>query len=172
MDVVAQPPRAVYANQTLPGSIIVRLRTTNVHPIDAIADSINLVAVATLTLGSTSTTANDVLLLNSFLAGRRFDSIHPFSDDIADSSIVSMDTADPSGVGYMRFHELVIRQPGTYRIRITLIRIHNPASEPQTEVAGNGSAVQIIDTHPIVVYENRPPASLPVCNGSYVAAKC
>ncbi|OAL00996.1 hypothetical protein IQ06DRAFT_368983 [Phaeosphaeriaceae sp. SRC1lsM3a] len=150
MDIVVQPPRSARVGQTLPGSIIVRLRTTNADPEDAVADSANLVAVATLVPGNPAAPA-DPSVLNALLAGRRFDSIHPFADDEADGSIASMDMADPHGVGYMRFPELVIRQAGTYRIRITLIRIRNSASDPPVSSAGNGASVQIVDSNTIVV---------------------
>ena len=62
-----------------------------------------------------------------------------------------MDMDDPRGVGYMRFPELVIRQPGTYRIRITLIRIRNSSSDPPAASATGGVSVQAVDSNPIVV---------------------
>ncbi|KAH9861443.1 hypothetical protein J1614_011189 [Plenodomus biglobosus] len=151
MDIVVQPPRTARVGQTIPGAIVVRLRTTNADPDDAVADSTNLVAVATLVPGPNSAVPTDPSVLNTILVGRRFDSIHPFADDEADGSIASMDMADPYGVGYMRFPELIIRQAGTYRIRITLIRIRNSASDPPVSSAGNGSAVHVIDSNPIVV---------------------
>ncbi|KAJ4374929.1 hypothetical protein N0V83_002007 [Neocucurbitaria cava] len=165
MDIVVQPPRTARVGQTMPGSIIVRLRTTNADPDDAVADSTNLVAVATLVPGPNSTASTDPSVLNALLIGRRFDSIHPFADDEADGSIASMDMADPSGVGYMRFPELVIRQAGTYRIRITLIRIRNSASDPPVSSAGNGSAVHIVDSNPIVVYGSGPATNMAAYNG-------
>ncbi|KAH7091302.1 hypothetical protein FB567DRAFT_490142 [Paraphoma chrysanthemicola] len=151
MDIVVQPPRSARVGQALSGSIVVRLRTTNADPEDALADSANLVAVATLVPGN-STTPADPSILNALLVGRRFDSIHPFADDEADGSIASMELADPSGVGYMRFPDLVIRQTGTYRIRVTLLRISNPASEPPVSVNGNGASVQVVDSNLIVVH--------------------
>ncbi|KAF2030991.1 hypothetical protein EK21DRAFT_64316 [Setomelanomma holmii] len=163
MDIVVQPPRSARVGQALPGSIIVRLRTTNADPEDALADSANLVAVATLIPGN-STTPSDPSILNSLLVGRRFDSIHPFADDEADGSIASMELADPHGVGYMRFPDLVIRQAGTYRIRITLIRIRNSASEPPVSSAGNGASVQVVDSNLIVVNGAAPASNLAAYN--------
>ncbi|EUC49627.1 hypothetical protein COCMIDRAFT_84247 [Bipolaris oryzae ATCC 44560] len=151
MDIVVQPPRTAQVGQTIPGSIIVRLRTTNADADDAIADSTNLVAVAALVPASSSSDSPDPSALNTLLTGRIFDTVHPFSDDEADGFIASMDMADPNGVGYMRFPELIIRQAGTYRIRITLIRIRNSASDPPVTSAGNGLAVHVVDSNPIVV---------------------
>lgn len=165
MDIVVQPPRTAQVGQTLPGAIIVRLQTTNTDADDAIADSTNLVAVATLVPGSASSDSIDSNALNPMLAGRIFDTIHPFSDDEADGCIASMDMADPNGVGYMRFPELVIRQVGTYRIRITLIRIGSGSSDPPIAPASSGSAIHIVDSNPVVVNGRGPAASAAAYNG-------
>ncbi|EOA84656.1 uncharacterized protein SETTUDRAFT_163537 [Exserohilum turcica Et28A] len=165
MDIVVQPPRTAQVGQTISGSIIVRLRTTNADTDDAVADSTNLVAVAALVPGTNSSDAQDPNTLNSMLGGRVFDSIHPFSDDEADGSIASMDMSDPNGVGYMRFPELVIRQVGTYRIRITLIRIRNSASDPPVTSAGNGLAVHVVDSNPIIVNGGGQVTSMAARNG-------
>jgi len=165
MDIIVQPPRTARVGQTMSGSIVVRLRTTNADTNDAVADSTNLVAVAALVPGPNSPAPTDPNALNALLAGRVFDSIHPFNDDEADGSIASMDMADPNGVGYMRFPELVIRQAGTYRIRITLIRIRNSASDPPVTSAGNGVAVHIVDSNPIVVHGGGSTSAMAAYNG-------
>lgn len=154
MDVVLQPPQTARAGYPLGGSIIVRLRTTNADPDDAIADSTNLVAVATLIPAPYSTATTDPAVLNNLLAGRRFDSIHPFSDDEADGHIGSMEMDDPQGVGYMHFPELTIRQAGTYQIRITLIRIRNSNSDPPVASASGGASIHTVDSNPIIVQSN------------------
>ena len=170
MDIIVQPPRTARVGQTMSGSIVVRLRTTNADTNDAVADSTNLVAVAALVPGPNSAAPTDPNALNALLAGRVFDSIHPFNDDEADGSIASMDMADPNGVGYMRFPELVIRQAGTYRIRITLIRIRNSASDPPVTSAGNGVAVHIVDSNPIVVHGGGSTSAMAAYNGKYMVA--
>jgi hypothetical protein len=169
MDIVVQPPRSARAGQALPGCMIVRLRTTNADPDDAVADCANLVAVATLIPGN-STAPADPNTLNAILVGRRFDSIHSFADDEADGSIASMDMADPQGVGYMRFPDLVIRQAGTFRIRITLIRIRNSASDPPVSSAGNGASVQVVDSNTVVVMGAGPATNMAAYNGKYMVA--
>lgn len=170
MDIVVQPPASARAGYSLNGTIIVRLRTTNANPDDVVADSSNLVAVATLVPGPNSSVPSDPAVLNALLAGRRFDSIHPFSDDEADGSIASMELDDPRGVGYMRFSELVIRQAGTYRIRITLIRIRNSSSDPPVPSVAGGASVQIVDSNPIVVQGSGPTSNLAAYNGKYMVA--
>lgn len=170
MDIVVQPPRTARVGQTIPGSIVVRLRTTNTDPDDAIADSINLVALATLIPGPNFAGSPDPNVLNSILVGQKFDSIHPFSDDEADGSIASMDMDDPNGVGYMHFPDLSIRQAGTYRIRITLIRIRHSASDPPVSSVGNGSTIHVVDSTPIVVNGGNPATALAAYNGKYMVA--
>jgi hypothetical protein len=165
MDIVVQPPSSARAGYPINGTIIVRLRTTNTHPDDAIRDSGNLVAIASLVPGPNSSVSSDPNVLSTLLAGRYYDTIHPFSDDEADGSITSMELDDPRGVGYMRFPDLVIRQAGIYRIRITLIRIRNSSSDPPVDSVGGASSVQIVDSNPIVVQ-----GSGPVYNGKYLVA--
>lgn len=169
MDIVVQPPRTARVGHAIPGAMVVRLRTTNADPDDVVADSTNLVAVATLVPGPNSAVPTDPSVLNTILVGRRFDSIHPFADDEADGSIASMEMADPYGIGYMRFPELIIRQAGTYCIRITLIRIRNSASDPPVSSAGNGAAVQVIDSNPIVVNGGQA-TNMAAYNGKYMVA--
>jgi hypothetical protein len=169
MDIVLQPPRSARVGHPLPGSIVVRLRTTNADPEDAVADSGNLVAVATLIPGN-STAPADPSVLNNLLVGRRFDNIHSFADDEADGSIASMEMDIPNGVGYMRFPDLIIRQAGTFRIRITLIRIRNSASDPPVSSAGNGSYVQVVDSDLIVVGGAGPATVSYSYNGKYMVS--
>lgn len=172
MDVVLQPPATARAGQPLTGSIIVRLRAVDTDPDEAIADSGNLVAVAALVPGPDSTGSTDPVVLNTLLGGRRFDSIRPFSDDEADGFIGSMEMDDPRGVGFMSFNELVIRQPGVYRIRITLIRIRNSSSDPPVASAAGGASIEMVDSNPIVVQGSGPSTNLAAYNGKYMVAKC
>jgi hypothetical protein len=173
MDILVQPPSTAWAGHNIGGNIIVRLRITDDYLNDAIADSTNLVAIATLVRDSNWPGSRDPNVLNTLLTGRRFDSIHPFSDDEADGSISSMEMSHPRGVGYMRFPELVIRQAGTYRIRITLIRIRNSSSDAPAPSASAGASVQIVDSNPITVSGGGASSQMAAYNGKYyVAATC
>ncbi|ORX98028.1 hypothetical protein BCR34DRAFT_496462 [Clohesyomyces aquaticus] len=154
MDVILQPPPTAWAGYELNQTIVVRLRTANTDPNDALADSTNLVAVASLIPGPNSTGSRDPAVLNSLLAGRRFDSVHPFSDDEADGVAASLEMDHPRGVGYMVFPGLIIRQPGTYRIRITLVRMRGSSTEPPVSPSTGGSSIQVVDSNPIVVQGN------------------
>jgi hypothetical protein len=164
MDIVVQPPRSARVGQALSGSIVVRVRMTNTDPEDDPPNQY-LFAVASLIPGPNSTTPTNPDMLTTLLAGRIFDSIQPFADDEADGSIASMDIADPHGVGYLRFSDLAIRQAGTYRIRITLMRVPYTASTPAPSSDDNRS-VFVVDSNPIVVNGNGPVAY----NGKYIIA--
>ena len=170
MDVVLQPPPTARAGAPLTGSIVVRLRALNADPDDAIADSSNLIAVASLVPGPNSHSSTDPMVLNTLLSGRRYDSIHPFSDDEADGSIGSMEIDDPRGVGFMYFRELVIRQAGSYRIRITLLRIRNSSSDPPVASVSQGTSVQAVDSNPIIVQGGGLSSNLAAYNGKYMVA--
>ncbi|KAF3031942.1 hypothetical protein E8E12_002950 [Didymella heteroderae] len=99
MDFIAPPPRTACAGSTIPGMVILRLRTTKTDPDYTVADSHNLIAVVALLPGPNSTDSSDPNVLNRLLGGQRIASIHPFADDIADGSIASKDMAGPQGVG-------------------------------------------------------------------------
>ncbi|KAF2438474.1 hypothetical protein P171DRAFT_491141 [Karstenula rhodostoma CBS 690.94] len=158
MDIVVQPPSNARAGYSINGTIIVRLRTTNPNPNAATEDALNLAAIASLVPGPGSTVSSDPTVLNTLLSGRRVDNIHTLADDEADGSIASMELNDSQAVGYMRFSGLVIRQAGTYRIRITLLRMRNSSSDPPPASMAGAAAVQVVDSNPIVVQAGGPTA--------------
>lgn len=158
MDFIVQPPRTARVGHTIPGTIIIRLRATNTDPDYAATDSPNLMAVAALVPGPNSTASADPNVLNTLLAGQRIASIHPFADDEADGSIASMDMAGSQGVGYMSFPNLVVHQAGTFRIRITLIR------------TADGTAVQVVDSNPVVIQNGGAGPGYSSHNGKYAVA--
>ena len=168
MDIIVQPPSNARAGYSINGTIIVRLRTTNPNPNAATEDALNLAAIASLVPGPGSTVSTDPTVLNTLLSGRRVDNIHTLADDEADGSIASMELSDSSqAVGYMRFSGLTIRQAGTYRIRITLLRMRNSSSDPPVASVTGAAAVQVVDSNPIVVQAGGPTAY----NGKYLVAK-
>ncbi|KAF1931812.1 uncharacterized protein M421DRAFT_2437 [Didymella exigua CBS 183.55] len=158
MDFIVQPPRTARTGYTIPGTVIVRLRTTNTDPDYAAADSPNLMAVVALVPGPNSTASTDPHVLNSLLGGQRIASIHPFADDEADGSIASMDMAGPQGVGYMSFPGLAVHQVGIFRLRITLLR------------TADGASIQVVDSNPFVVQTNSSTSSRASHNGKYYSS--
>jgi hypothetical protein len=152
MDIVVQPPISSHAGYAINGTVVVRLRTTNVYSIDVNDDSSNLIALASLVPASNATASVDPRALDRCLGGRRYVSVTTFSDDEADGSIAAMELDDPQGVGYMNFPDLSIHQTGTFRIRITLVRV--PRSGTPSIAAGE--SIQAIDSNPIVVQSIGP----------------
>ncbi|KAF2265318.1 hypothetical protein CC78DRAFT_203506 [Lojkania enalia] len=153
MDVVLQPRPTAQVDEPLP-PIVVRLRTVNADLEDAVADSMNLVVVASLVAGSDDTVSMDPETLNSILSGTRFKSIRPFSDDEADGLPFSIELDGPRGVGYLYFDTLTIRHPGTYRIRFTLLRIRRSSSDPPVSSVEGALSIGVVDSTSIVVQGN------------------
>lgn len=151
MDMIVQPPSTARLGAALRPPVTVRLRTANGETAGEAdnAETANLLAVATLTADSFNDSANPIDP-NSLLEGRRFDSIHPF---IGDDDLHGHETAETRSVGYVSFPDLVIRQEGTYRIRVTLIKVQSATNETPLASPG-GSSVQVIDSNPITVERN------------------
>lgn len=148
---IVQPPSTARLGAALRPPVTVRLRTVNGETAGEAdnAETANLLAVATLTADSFNDSASPIDP-NSLLEGRRFDSIHPF---IGDDDLHGHETAETRGVGYVSFPNLVIRQEGTYRIRVTLIKVRSATGETSLASPG-GSSVQVIDSNPIIVEQN------------------
>jgi len=140
MDVIVQPPPTARLGIALQPPVTVRLRCLDGDIADD-SETTNLLAVATLTSDSIND-STDPVDLTTLLSGHVFDSIHPFSED--DSNTVNQ------GVGYVSFPDLAICGEGTWRIRVTLVRILASAGEASSSTRG-GSSVQVVDSSPITV---------------------
>lgn len=139
MDVIIQPPTNAQPGMALDPAVTVRLRSLRSYGASdsEISDINSLVAVATLTTAGTSEPVNPQILL-----GRRFDSVHPFPEDDG-----------PEGrqvLGYVSFPDLAISAEGTFRIRVTLVKMGYSFGQ-------GGSHVQAIDSQPITIM--RTPSS-------------
>jgi hypothetical protein len=140
MDILVQPPRSAIAGRSLTPAVTVRLRSLREDLDRDDLDVAHLLAVASLTAESEGTPDEQ---LQRALAGRRFDSVHPFTAEDANNY-------ESAGIGFMSFPDLVIREQGTYRIRITLIRVRNGAGDSSPVPVG-GSSVQVIDSDPVTI---------------------
>jgi hypothetical protein len=136
MDVLVQPPPSVRAGRHLTPVLMVRLRSLQQGLDEDEDDAAHLLAVATLVAEHADKTHEE---LQNALAGRRFDSIHPFTDE-----------TESRGVGYASFPDLVIRDEGVYRIRVTLIKVRN-AEGGASPIPDGGSNVHAVETNPITV---------------------
>lgn len=151
MDVMIQPPSSARPGRSLSPVVTVRLRrsTTSSSSSSGGADeggddaAAHLLAVATLVAENADRTPEQ---LQNALGGRRFDSVHSFTPELPESR----------GFGYVSFPDLVIRDEGLYRIRITLIKVRNNAASSSTSSSSSsppdgGSNVYAVETNPIAV---------------------
>ena len=152
MDILIQPPATATLGDTLNPPLTVRLRSLNGDLNEAIAESTSLVVVATLT-SAHSPVGGDTTDLTGALGGRSF-SIHPFGDD--DEPLpLSVSAPDPRGLGYVSFTDLSIRRAGTYRIRVSLIRMpRRIPTDPPSSPLSAGLCIQVVESNPITVQGN------------------
>lgn len=131
MEVVVQPPANAPLGMAFNRPVTVRLSSW--RPYDTndadIPDINSLVAIATLTTAGSEPVNPQVLL------GHRVDSVHPIPGEDG-----------YEGGGYVSFPDLAIIAEGTFKIRVTLVKMANPY----------GSHVQAIDSHPFTIM--RPPS--------------
>jgi hypothetical protein len=118
------------------------------------AETTSLLAVATLTSDSINS-STDPVDLTTILSGRVFDSIHPFSEDDPTLGPHVSNVATTNGIGYVSFPDLAIGGEGTWRIRVTLIRIRTPPNESSVSSSG-GANVQVVDSNPITIEHGSP----------------
>ncbi|KAK4561407.1 hypothetical protein LTR86_004724 [Recurvomyces mirabilis] len=135
LDVIGQPrPGVALADQ----------------PINAAAvDTSSLFAVASLVADNRS--GERVPLEAGVMTGQKmFDSVHSIPEECADR----LANNEPCRLvlGYVSFPEMLIRQSGTYRLRITLIK---------TSAAGNGggSSLLAVDSEPVKVERRQTAAA-------------
>ncbi|KAK8204893.1 hypothetical protein HDK77DRAFT_313992 [Phyllosticta capitalensis] len=124
MDVIDQPPSSVRLGQAL-RPIQIRLRSRS-NSAASIHDGHLVAFVSLITRGSDG---SDAPVGSDVLRGRH---------GLASSIQIADDNDD---VGYASFSELSIRQEGTYRIRINLIKVDG----------GQGEVMQVVDSRAIVV---------------------
>ncbi|PIA94892.1 hypothetical protein CB0940_07974 [Cercospora beticola] len=143
LDVIGQPSRSIIFGQTVETSVMVSLQC----PSPEVAaryqgmDTSRLMGVVSLVADSRS--GGRVPVECGTLTGQKmFDSVHECSNDIAES----LARSQPSrlALGYLTFPQLLIRQPGSYRLRVTLIKMGGSGSS-------GGSTVLATDSETIKV---------------------
>lgn len=142
MEVITQPPASARAGMILGSTVTARLRRSDGRSYTEASELAGLFAVATLAVIGPDGAAE--MVAPGVLTGPRLvDSVRR----LPESEGVASDT-----VGYASFPNLIIRQEGTYRIVISLIRMGG--TPPQMQ---GGSSVQAVYTRHISVERN--PAS-------------
>ncbi|KAF2213789.1 hypothetical protein CERZMDRAFT_26896, partial [Cercospora zeae-maydis SCOH1-5] len=138
LDVIGQPCRAIVFGQTVETSVMVSLQC----PSPEVAaryqgmDTSRLMGVVSLVAESRSGACVPVEC-GTLTGQKMFDSVHECSSDIAES----LARSQPSrlALGYLTFPQLLIRQPGSYRLRVTLIKMGGSASSGGSTVLATDS---------------------------------
>ena len=151
LNVIGQPPKAIPYGMDVEASVMVSIRFSSPDRAEHFAskstDSSGFFGVASL-VAETRAGERIPVEAGSLTGQKLFDSVHAIPGDSAET----MRRSDPCRValGYFTFSGLLIRQPGTYHIRTTLIQM--AASESGSQ---GGTSVMSIDSEQIRV-ERRP----------------
>ncbi|KAF2759076.1 hypothetical protein EJ05DRAFT_485152 [Pseudovirgaria hyperparasitica] len=142
MDVIVQPPARARVGALLQPAVTVRLRPTPNRGIEAadITEASQLLVMVSLMKDEYPVSSER---LQHLFFGRRVDSIRPFSG--GDESAQNRDY----GLGYASFSDLIINEEGTYRLRLTLIKMHGGLGQPG--MSNGGTAVGMVDSNTIKV---------------------
>ena len=122
MDVIGQPQRNVIYGSTVETSVMVSLRVPSP---DLIAhykslDTNKLMGVVSL-VADTRSGERMPIECGTLTGQKMFDSCHPIPEEYAET--LARNQPCRLSLGYFTFPSLLIRQPGTYRLRITLMKM-------------------------------------------------
>lgn len=146
LHVIGQPKKDIALGAPVETSVMIsmRLPTPNLNTNASSIDTSKLFAVTSLVADSRS--GDRMPLEAGLLTGQKmFDSVHSMPDECAER----LASREPCRLvlGYFTFPDLVIRQPGSYRIRTTLIKMNC--------TGGMGTSIVAVDSDPIKVERPR-----------------
>ncbi|KAF7196315.1 L-methionine sulfoximine/L-methionine sulfone acetyltransferase [Pseudocercospora fuligena] len=140
MDIIGQPARSIVFGQTVETSVMVSLRCPSPEMVASCRnmDTSRLMGVVSLVADTRG--GERVAVECGTLTGQKmFDSVHDVPEEVAESLARSQPCR--LALGYFTFPQLLIRQPGAYRLRVTLIK----------QSSAGGSSVIAIDSESIKV---------------------
>ena len=140
LDIIGQPPPTIQLGELVQIDLLVSVGFASRSTVAATrnSDSSSLFAVASLVAETRS--GERMSLEAGFLTAQKmFDSIHPIPDNCLE--LPPHDQACRAPLGYSSFPSLLIRQAGTYRLRITLLQM----------TATEATSLSYIDSEPIKV---------------------
>lgn len=140
MDIIGQPARSIVFGQTVETSVMVSLRCPSPEMVASCRnmDTSRLMGVVSLVADTRG--GERVAVECGTLTGQKmFDSVHDVPEEVAESLARSQPRR--LALGYFTFPQLLIRQPGAYRLRVTLIK----------QSSAGGSSVIAIDSESIKV---------------------
>lgn len=144
LDVIAQPERGVVLGMLVHTSIMISLRlpAPDRSANAGIIDTSGLFAVVSLLAENRS--GERVPLENGVMTSQKmFDSVHAIPDEYAERFTSNQPCR--LALGYFSFPDLLIRQVGTYRIRVTLVKIDAAGGDGGSSVLSVDSDVVKVD---------------------------
>ena len=138
LDVIGQPTRAIVFGQTVETSVMVSLRCSSPEMVARYQDMDTSRLMGVVSLVSDSRSGERTPVECGTLTGQKmFDSVHECPDHITESLARSQPCR--VALGYLTFPQLLIRQPGSYRLRVTLIKMGSSGSSGGSTVLATDS---------------------------------
>ncbi|SMR49249.1 unnamed protein product [Zymoseptoria tritici ST99CH_1E4] len=143
LDVIGQPPQNIVYGTSVETSVLLSLRlpSPELAARYANADTSRLLAIVSLVEESRSGERKP-MESGTLTSQQMSDSVHPIPEEYAET--LARSQPDRAHLGYFTFPALLIRQPGSFRLRVTLIQVCPSAS-------GGGSTVAAVDSESIKV---------------------
>ncbi|SMQ49425.1 unnamed protein product [Zymoseptoria tritici ST99CH_3D7] len=143
LDVIGQPPQNIVYGTSVETSVLLSLRlpSPELAARYANADTSRLLAIVSLVEESRSGERKP-MESGTLTSQQMSDSVHPIPEEYAET--LARSQPDRAHLGYFTFPALLIRQPGLFRLRVTLIQVCPSAS-------GGGSTVAAVDSESIKV---------------------
>jgi hypothetical protein len=143
LDVIGQPPRTIAYGTTVETVVVISLRLPSAELASRYASTDTSKLLAVVSLVEESRSGECKPMESGTVTGQQMsDSVHPIPQEHADT--LARKQPCRVALGYVSFPALLIRQPGLFRLRVTLIKICSSTS-------GGGSAVLSVDSDPIRV---------------------
>lgn len=138
LDVIGQPSRAIVFGQTVETSIMVSLKCHSPEMVARYQDMDTSRLMGVVSLVSEARNGERASVECGTLTGQKmFDSVHECPDHIVESLARSQPCR--VSLGYLTFPQLLIRQPGAYRLRVTLIKMGSAGSSGGSTVIATDS---------------------------------
>lgn len=154
LDIIGQPQRNIIFGATVETSVMVSLKVPSPDMAAQYRslDTSRLIAVISLVADTRSGERMPIECGN--LTGQKmFDTVHPVPTEIAESLARSQPCR--LALGYFSFPSLLIRQSGTFRLRVTLIKMSSAGA------SSGGSSITAVDSDSIKVERRTTGSSNP-----------
>lgn len=145
LDIIGQPQRSIIFGTTVEASVMVSLKLPSADMAASYRnlDTSRLLAVVSL-VTDTRSGERTAIECGTLTGQKMFDSVHPMPEEC----VPSLARSQPCrlALGYFSFPGLLIRQPGSYRLRISLIKMGASDSS-----SSGGTTISTVDSEAIRV---------------------